>query len=66
VSLRRAAAVLVALAALTACGVKAPPRPPERHAPGAVPPPAAAAEPEASACEDGCGSTPTPTPTKAP
>jgi hypothetical protein len=59
VSLRRAFAVLVALAALAACGVKAPPRPPERRAPGAVPAPA---EPEA-ACEDGCGPAPSTTTT---
>ncbi len=56
----RRAAVLLALSILAACGVKAPPRPPEREAHGAVPAPEASA-----ACEDRCGggSTPTSTPT---
>ena len=51
----------VVAVALAACGVKGPPRPPERHAPGAHPEPAAAPT-TASTCER-C---PTPTSKPAP
>jgi hypothetical protein len=49
VSLRGAAMVLLAVAGVAACGVKAPPRPPEKAGAGAVP----AAGP--SSCAEGCG-----------
>jgi hypothetical protein len=61
VSVRRAASALVVASALGACGVKAPPRPPERQAAGAVP--AADAAPEPSACDAGCGGSSTTTST---
>ncbi len=50
----RASLALGAAVALAACGVKAPPRPPERSAPGAVPAGGAAAPAPAPATCAGC------------
>ncbi len=52
----RVARALAAAALVAACGVKAPPRPPERSAPaGARTTPAAACAPAAAPLENDCG-----------